>query len=115
VELNDPQLNASELKLSQDCKIQPDHIHIETISDQPAGELKTYRTSLDAVKANDGTEIRLSLDMTVEVSISRLFLPQAEARVKQAAEKTMEEQESAIRNLVSKFEGDAIIMPVFKR
>ena len=115
VQLNDPQLKASELKLSQDCKIQPDNIRIVTISDQPAGELKTYKTSLDAVKANRRTEIRLSLDMTVDVCISRLFLPQAEVRVKQAAEKTMEEQESAIRSLVSKFEGDAIIMPVFKR
>ncbi len=115
VQLNDPQLNASELKLSQDCKIQPDNIHIVTSSDQPAGELKTYQTSLDAVKANDRTEIRLSLDMNVDVCISRLFLPQAEARVKLAAEKTLEEQESAIRSLVSKFEGDAIIMPVFKR
>ncbi len=115
VQLNDPQLKATELKLSQDCKIQPDKIHIVSIADQPAGELKTYRTSLDAVKVNGRTEIRLSLDMTVDVCISRLFLPQAEARVKQAAEKTMEEQESAIRSLVSKFERDAIIVPVFKR
>lgn len=115
VQLNDPQLKASELKLSQECKIQPDNIHIVTISEQSAGELKTYKTSLDAVKVNDRTEVRLSLDMTVEVCISRLFLPQAEARVLQAAEKTLEEQESAIRSLVSKFEGDAIIMPVFKR
>lgn len=110
VQLNDPQVNATELLLSQDCQIHPDSIQILTTSDQPAGELKVYNTTLDAVKASHGTEVRLSMDMTVDVVVSRIFLSQAEARVKQAAEKSMEEQESAIRSLVSGFEGKTLIL-----
>lgn len=115
VQLNDPQLKATELQLSQDCQIQPDHIHVHTTSDRPAGELKFYNTTLDAVKSNNGTAVSLSLDMTVNVCISRIFVSQAEARVKDAAEKTMQEQEAAIRNLVSEFDHHVVILPKTKR
>ena len=114
VQLNDPQVNATELLLSQDCQIHPDSIAILTTSDQPAGELKVYNTTLVAAKASHGTEIKLSIDMTVDVFISRFFLSQAESRVKQAAEKSMEEQERAIRSLVSGFEGRTLILPKVK-
>lgn len=114
VQLNDPQLKATELLLSQDCKIHPDSIQILTTSDQPAGELKVYNTTLDAVKASHGTEVRLSMDMTVDVAVSRFFLSQAQSRVKQAAEKSMEEQERAIRSLVTGFDGNTLILPNLK-
>ena len=115
VQLNDPQISATELQLSQDCQIHPDSIEIQSTSDRPAGELKSYKTTLDALRASHGTEVRVSIDMTVDVLISRIFLSQAEARVKQAAEKSLEEQESAIRNLVSNFDGKALILPGAKR
>ena len=114
VQLNDPQVNATELFLSQDCKINPDSIHIQTTSDQPAGELRAYKTTLDSFRANHGTEVKLSMDMTVDVLISSMFLPQAKARVKKATEKSLEEQESAIRSLVSRFDGKALILPNVK-
>lgn len=114
VQLNDPQVNSTELLLSQDCQIHPDSIQIQTTSDQPAGELKVYNTTLESFRANHGTEVRLSIDMTVDALISRIFLPQAEARVKKAAEKSLEEQESAIRSLVSSFDGKALILPRVK-
>lgn len=115
VRLNDPQLKATELQLSQDCQIQPDHIHVHTASDRPAGELKSYNTTLDAVKSNNGTVVSLALDMTVNVYISRVFVSHAEARVKEAAEKAMQEQEAAIRKLVSEFDDHAVILPKMKR
>ena len=114
VQLNDPHVKATELLLSQDCQIHTDSIQILTTSDQPAGELKVYNTTLDAVKASHGTEVRLSMDMTVDVVISRFFLSQAEARVKQAAEKSMEEQERAIRSMVSRFDEKTLILPRVK-
>lgn len=114
VQLNDPQVKATELLLSQDCRIQPDSIQILTTSDQPAGNLKAYNTTLDAVKADHGTEVRLSMDMAVNVLIAQFFLPQAEVRVKHAAEKSLEEQEKAIRSLVSSFDGKTLILPKVK-
>ena len=111
VQLNDPQVNATELLLSQDCQIHQDSIQVHTVSDQPAGELKAYNTTLDSVRASHGTEVKLSMAMTVDVLISRIFLSQAEARVKKAAEKSLEEQENAIRSLVSSFDGKTLILP----
>ncbi len=108
VRMNDPQLKASELLLSQDCHIQPEKIHIVTTSDQPAGELSLYNTILDAVKAGQKTELTLSLEMTVVVRVPRVFLSQAEARVQQAADKAMEEQEAAIRSLVAKADSSVV-------
>lgn len=99
--MNDPQLNASELLLSQDCHIQPERIHIVTTSDQPAGRLRVYNTILDAVKSGGNVEVKLSMEMTVDVFVSRIFLSQARAQVQQAAEKAMEEQGEAVRSLIS--------------
>ena len=108
VRMNDPQLKARELSLSQDCHIEPEKIHIVTTSDQPSGELREYNTMLDALKEGRKTEITLSLEMTVVVRVSRIFLSQAKARVQQAADKAMEEQEEAIRSLVAKADKSSV-------
>ena len=113
--INDPQLNATELLLSQNCNIQPEKIHIVTSSDQPAGELSVYNTILEAVKAGNRIEVTLSMEMTVVVRVPRVFLPQAEARVQQAAEKAMEEQEAAIRSLVAKVDRSVAVLTNSKR
>ncbi len=113
--INDPQLNATELLLSQNCNIQPEKIHIVTSSDQPAGELSVYNTILEAVKAGNRIEVTLSMEMTVVVCVPRVFLPQAEARVQQAAEKAMEEQEAAIRSLVAKVDRSVAALTNSKR
>ena len=108
--INDPQLNATELLLSQNCNIQPEKIHIVTSSDQPAGELSVYNTILEAVKAGNGIDVTLSIEMTVVVRVPRVFLPQAEARVHQAAEKAVEEQEAAIRSVVNKVDRSVVVL-----
>lgn len=113
--INDPQLNATELLLSQNCNIQPEKIHIVTSSDRPAGELSVYNTILEAVKAGNRIEVTLSMEMTVVVRVPRVFLPQAEARVQQAAEKAMEEQEAAIRSLVAKVDRSVAVLTNSKR
>ena len=113
--INDPQLNATELLLSQNCNIQPEKIHIVTSSEQPAGELSAYNTILEAVKAGNRIEVTLSMEMTVVVCVPRVFLPQAEARVQQAAEKAMEEQEAAIRSLVTKVDRSVAVLTNSKR
>ena len=99
VQLNDPELAATELVLRQDCHIEPENIQIVTTSDRPAGELKMYSTSLDAIRNEKGTDVKLTIDMTVEVKVSYLFRSQARYRVQQAAIKSLEEQEVALRKL----------------
>jgi len=101
VQLNDPQLKATELMLTQDCRIQPKMIHIVTTSDQPSGELRAYSTTLDAIRVGAGTEVTLKVELTVDVRIPRVFISQAESRVQDATELSTQSQEAAIRSLVT--------------
>lgn len=115
VQLNDPQLNATELLLTQNCRIQREKIHIVSSSDKQAGELRIYNTTLDAVKVDNATEVTLSINMTVDVCVSRIFLSQAAPRVQKAAEKAMQEQKDAMRNLVANVDRHAIVLTHSKR
>ncbi len=100
VQLNDPQINAKELFLTQECRIQPEIIRIVTTSDRASGDLKRYGTTLQAERDGLGTNIAVSLEMTVDVQVAWLFQSQAKIQVEKAANKTLEEQEKAIRMLV---------------
>ncbi len=111
VELDDPQLTTKELTLDQDSQIHPDSIHVSTKSSKPAGELLSYETTLDAKKSAHQTEVTLSVDMTIEVRVSSIFLSQAESRVQQGANQAVLDQESAIRHLAEKFDQESIILP----
>ena len=100
VQLNDAQIDAKELSLTQECRIQPEIIRIVSTSDGPTGELHRYITTLEAVKSETGTNVSLSIDMTVSVHVAWLFQSQAQVQVDLAARRTLEEQEEAIRSLI---------------
>jgi hypothetical protein len=102
VQLNDPQINASELLLTQDCRIQPENIRIVSTADGPSGHLKAYSTTLEATKGETGTDIALSIEMTIDVHVLWVFQSQAKIRVGQAANKTLEDQEASLRSLVER-------------
>ena len=102
VQLNDPQINASELRLTQDCRIQPENIRIVSTADGPSGDLKAYSTTLEATKGEPGTDVVLNIEMTVDVRVLWVFQSQAQVRVEQAANKTLEEQEASLRSLVQR-------------
>ncbi len=113
VELDDPQINATELSLNQDSHITANAIHVCTKSSESAGELQSYETTLDAVKDNLKTVVTLSVDMSVEVRVSPMFVSQAETRVQQASHQAVQDQESAIRELISVFDDESLIVPKF--
>jgi hypothetical protein len=102
VKLNDSQINANELLLTQDCRIQPENIRIVSTADGPSGDLRAYSTTLEATKGENGTDLILSIEMTVDVRVSWVFQSQAQVRVEQAANKTLEDQESSLRSLVER-------------
>ena len=99
VKLNDPQISTTDLSLTQECKIGPKNIHVTTSADGPSGDLKSYSTTLKAVKGEQGTDVVLTIEMTVEVKVCSLFESQARSRVQQAANKSLEDQEEALRSL----------------
>jgi len=101
VALDDPQLSTKQLELEQHVKIQLASIYICTKSTESSGELLSYETTLEAKKSNGQTEVSLSVDMTIDVRVSPVFLSQAESRVQQGANQAVLDQEKAIRQLVS--------------
>ncbi len=104
VELDDPQLSTKRLSLDQDVKILLGSIHVFTKSSEPAGELLSYITTLDAIKMDQQTEITLSVEITIGVRVSPIFLSQAEIRVQNGADQAVLDQAKAIRNLISNFD-----------
>jgi hypothetical protein len=110
VELSDPILDTHELDLRQDSQIQPNKIHVRTESTRPAGKLRSYRTTLDAVRETDKTSVTLTVDMSIDLHISPFFTQYARSRVQDAAEHALDEQEAAIRDLVSRFSNSSLVL-----
>lgn len=113
VQLSDPQLDAHELALFQDSQVQPNEIHVRTESIRPAGKLRSYATTLDAVRDERKTVVTLSVGMSVDLYVSPLILHFAKGRIQNAATTALEQQEMAIRELVSRYAGKSIILPTF--
>ncbi len=111
VQLSDPQLDADELFLYQDAQIQPDEIHVRTESIEPAGKLRSYVTTLDAVRDKQNTLVTLSVGLSIDLHISPFVLRFARSRVRNAASSALEEQEIAIRKVVSQFADKKLFLP----
>ena len=113
VELKHPELQADQLTLTQSADIQPQAMLIRTASDDPAGNLENYATSLQASPSGAGTEVSLSVDLQVKVRVARIFTSVADRRVQQAADQAVAEQAAAIQEFVSKYAQQLIVLPEF--
>jgi hypothetical protein len=113
VRLEDPALKAEELPLTQRAQVEPKALRVVTTADQPTGNLEAYETTLNAVPQGSQTQVELTVDQIVRVDVPWLFLSVAERRVQQAADDALAEQEQAIRDFVSRYADQAIILPEF--
>ena len=111
VRLDDPELDADRLSLTQNANVQPELMQVRTTSNQPTGKLEHYETTLDAKPSNEGTAVTVTVDMRVQVKVPKLFTGQADKRVRSAANKATDEQESAIRAFISDHAKELIVLP----
>lgn len=115
VSLEDPELDADRLSLTQQADVQSDHMTVRTTANQPAGNLESYQTILGAKRSDDGsTQVTVSVEMRVQVEVPKLFVSKANQRVQQAAEKTTEDQVSAIQAFIVAHQAELIVLPDLK-
>ena len=113
VRLEDPALKADELSLTQLAQIEPNALRVVTTASQATGNLEAYETTLRAVPQGNQTRVDLTVTQTVRVEVSWLFLSVAERRVQGAADDALAEQEQAIRDFVTRYADQVIILPEF--
>ena len=113
VSLNDPHLEANQLTLKQHADVKPTRMHVETKSIKPAGRLESYETELTAIRSGDGTEVALSVNMQIRLSVPKLFTGRADAQVHQAAVDAITEQQASIQQFVALHSDEKLILPEF--
>lgn len=115
VQLNDPYLEADTLLLRQQAKIEADRMDVTTESKLAAGRLEEYQTHFLAVPAGEETEVQLSVTMQVRVSVPKMFISKADARVEEAANKTITDQAESIQRFIAEHSDKRLILPDLKR
>jgi len=102
VSVKNTEVNLDTLELTQHAEIGNDLINVRTVSDKPTGNLEFYETSLRAKRMPTGTEVVVTAQLKVDISLPRLFQSIADARVQAEADKSTKEQEVILRDVVVK-------------
>ncbi|TWT98481.1 hypothetical protein [Stieleria varia] len=114
VSLNDPTLHADELQLRQVAEIEPGLMYVRTSSLREAGRLLNYETTLTAKPSGEKTEVQLSVELTVNTSVPKLFVSHAEREVQRAADDAVAGQAKSIRDFVTQYADQRLILPEFR-
>lgn len=111
VELNDPQVDANQLELTQVAEAGPASLIVSTTSDKPAGNLQDYQTLLTAQPKDSQTFVSVTIRMSIDVSVPRIFTSRADQRVADAAREATSGLQSAIESFVARHADELIILP----
>ncbi len=96
VAVNIEDIQAENLYLHQDAKITPECLDVTTVSEEAAGDLKHYRTTLHAEPIGDATIITISVELKLCKELGKLFHPEAQQRLEDAAQETAIQQHEAL-------------------
>jgi hypothetical protein len=103
VRTKDPYIGQHKIALAQDIEITTDLLHSQTHLKEPAERLKQYdmKTFFDRDKENG--KARVTLELTQEILTDAPWFAHgiADRRVRQSAERTLANQEKAIRKLIA--------------
>lgn len=111
VRLTDPQIHAEQMELIQHADVENQSLTVSTEASQATGNLKQYQTNLLAKGQKDQTEVKLSVQMKVQLDIPRLFVSRARDQVQQAASDGLRQQEAALKKLVEQYGDQKLLIP----
>lgn len=112
VQVNDPYLDADRLTLNQQAQVGPTSMHVRTTA-TPTDNLKEYVTRLSGVPTEEGTEVRVSVDMRYEAKVPKFFRQSMDKRVQDAAEAAVNDQVDAIKQFISEHASAPVVLPDF--
>ncbi|MBB3209240.1 hypothetical protein FHS27_005078 [Rhodopirellula rubra] len=114
VELNDPAIDATELKLEQHADVGTESMMVETKSTAPAGNLKRYQTNLTARGDGVKTIVEVEVRIEVVVKVPKMFTERADDEVQRSAKNAVEEQEKSLKAFVAEHADQRLILPELK-
>ncbi len=97
VSVNNSDIQADRLVLMQNAEITPEKLDVNSFSEGPAGDLKSYRTSLHAEPKGDITLLRVTVDMQLCKSLGKLFHGEAQSQLDAATHQTVQQQVEALQ------------------
>jgi hypothetical protein len=111
VSLNDPHIEADELTLRQHADVRPESVHVVTESIAAAANLESYRTTLDARPSGAQTEVNVSVELDVRLTVPKAFTGRADREVQQSAVDAVSEQASSLQRFVAEHAGERFVLP----
>jgi hypothetical protein len=101
VAVNSDEINAKNLELMQEAAITPEAMDVSTTSIAPAGNLKSYRTTLHAEPQGNTTKVHITTEIEIEKQICKLFHGTAKSRLQSSTKDAVQEQLSALEHFAS--------------
>jgi hypothetical protein len=102
VRTKDDYIGQHEIDLEQDVEIEPDYLHSDVDLVEPSGRLQDYEMTTRFERDRDGvSRVKLSLMQEIVTDAPWFAHGIADRRVRASAERTLANQEAAIRQLVA--------------
>jgi len=114
VRTKDDYIGEHNISLEQEVEIEPDFLHSETHLDKPVERLKEYdmNTHFDRDPQTGKTQIYLELTQEILTDAPWFAHGIADRRVRQSAERTLANQETAIRKFISDHIDEVPLFPL---
>lgn len=113
VRTKDPYIGEHEINLDQEVQITPDRLDSRVKLVEPGERLKRYDMTTAFSRADDGKS-RVDLELTQEILTDAPWFAHgiADRRVRESAERTLANQEAAIRRLIAEHINDVPLLPL---
>jgi hypothetical protein len=114
VTTRDDYVGEQDIDLAQDVEITPEKLHSQVKLTKPAERLRDYQmtTHFDRDAADNGTRVELVLTQKILTNAPWFAHGIADRRVKASVERTLANQEAAIRKLVEEYFDDVPLLPL---
>ncbi len=115
VQTDDSYLGRHEITLQQSVDITPDRVYVTNVllnPSAPDSPIQEYSSTLELAPDEYGNaQLTTSLKLEIKTKASWLTRSIVESSIRNAAQKSLEKQEQAIREIVEQHSDDLIILP----
>jgi hypothetical protein len=105
-------LGKHEITLEQRVQITPQRLQVSSQLNEPKGPIRKYQSTLLLTPDGNGdAHFDTSLQLRIETSSNWLTSAIVKSEIRQAAKKSLQNQEQAIREIVNEYSDDLFILP----
>ena len=110
--IHDAYLGEVPLTLTQDVAVEKNRLNVTCVSTSNSGPIQEYRSSMVLTPdANGDAQFQTSLALQIKTTANLLNRQIVSSSIRNSAMKALEQQEQAIREVVSAQDGKLIILP----